>query len=136
MRHRAWKILEGTLYVGMLGTDLVAVLFTSAYGLIFAFWNFWLGVLGFTLFVSILAVIVGPWRLRGRLALWYACIAVPVLLLYGPWQERSWPIVGGLLIGIALIGLLGACILPVVWLIRLPRAEPEHAGERARTRPE
>ncbi|HSS45641.1 MAG TPA: hypothetical protein VLO07_09890 [Thermoanaerobaculia bacterium] len=118
------KILEGALYIAMLGTDLAVVLFASAPGLILALPNLWLGVLGFTLLVSIVGAIVGPWRLRGRLALWYACIAVHVFLLYGPRQERPWPVVSPLLIGIWLIGLLCACVLPVVWLIRLPRAEP------------
>ncbi len=108
----------------MLGADLVPVVFATAYGLVLGLWSFWLGVLGFTIFVSVVGAIVGPWRVRWHLALWYGCIAAPVLLLYGPWQERSWPIVDGLLAGIALIGLLGACILPVLWLRALPRAEP------------
>ena len=124
MRHRVRKILEGALYVAMLGTDLVAILFASAYGLIFGLRNIWLGVLGFTIFVSVVGAIVGPWWLRRRLVLWYACIALHLFLLYGPRQERPWPVVSPILIVIWLIGLLCACVLPVVWLIRLPRAEP------------
>ncbi len=130
MRHRARKILEGVLYVLMLGADLVAALFTlGVSGLIIGLWNFWLGVLGLALLVSIVGAIVGPWRLRRHVALWYACIAVWYVWFTatasfpdGVWQER--PILNDLLSGIGLIGLLCACILPVVWLIALPRAEP------------
>ena len=106
--------MEGAVYVAMLGADLVAVLFTEAYGLIFAFWHFWLGVLGFTVFVSIIGAVAGPWRLRWRLALWYACIAVWFAAFTSVWGER--PILNDLLVVVALIALLGACILPVVWL--------------------
>ena len=119
----ARKVMEGALYVAMLGADLVAVLFTEAYGLILGLWNFWLGVLSFTLFVSIIGVIVGPWRLRWRLALWYACIAVWFAAFTSVWGER--PILNDLLVVVALIGLLGACILPVLWLSMMLRTRPD-----------
>jgi hypothetical protein len=123
LRHRARKILAGVLYVLMLGADLVVALFTlGVSGLIIGLWNFWLGVLGFTLLVSIVGAIVGPWRLRRHVALWYACIAVWYMWFTDVWQER--PVLNDLLSAIALIGLLCACILPVVWLRVLPRVEP------------
>ncbi len=131
MRHRARKILEGALYVLMLGADLVPVFFDLGIsGLIFGLRNFWLGVLGLALLVSIIGAIAGPWRVRGHLALWYACIAVwfaaTASFPYGVRQEQ--PIINDILTGVGLIGLLGACILPVVWLITLPRAEPWNAA--------
>lgn len=122
MKPRARKILEGTRYVAMLGADLVPVLFVGAYGLILGLWSFWLGVLTFTVLGSIVGVIVGPWRLRRRLVLWYACIAATALLLGGTGEEQHWPILNGLLAGVGLIGLL-ACTLPMVWLSALPSAE-------------
>lgn len=133
MPNSAAKITEGTLYPLMLGTDLFVAMFAAPYissessdlskiagTLILLLWPYWLALLFLTAFISIIAAIVGSWRLRGRVALWYLCIAGASLIVLEQQKHITDPHLVVLEITlpvfVGFIGLILACALPALWL--------------------
>lgn len=136
MRQRARTILEGALYVLMLGADLIGVAFATRFistelaritwNFMQMLWPFIYYLLWITAVASIIAAIIGPWRLRGRVALWGLCIAAAALIpreiqkhVPDPFPvviEITLPVI------IGFVGLIVACVLPIIWLTSLTRS--------------
>lgn len=132
VRFSAGRILEGAAYLFLFATSLVEILAAmlvvpplsgGAYAALWAFSREWLWLLGATLLLSISAFIVGPWRVRRRLALWYACATVAyvavVALTERPELNIRWLLPDKLVAAAGLVALASCSLLPVAWLTRL-----------------